>query len=114
VLIAHAEDDWDIPHSHSDVLFEAFLDPLLPNMVIPQEPLSLTNDEWNDFTRRQKERSLKRKEIVETTVIPNFGTVSETRDGRSVTLVKTLVGAHDYIGEQEGLQDIIGRKFGLL
>jgi len=32
---------------------------------------------------------------------------------RRVVFVKTLEGKHDYIGVQEGLQDIIGRKFGL-
>ncbi|KAM6501262.1 Alpha/Beta hydrolase fold [Amanita muscaria] len=111
VLIAHAEDDWDIPHAHSDVLFEAFIDPLLPTVPLP---LSMTPEEWQEITRKQIERSQKRKEIVETSVIPHFGTVSRARvGGRSVTLVKTLFGAHDHIGEQEGVQDLIGRKFGL-
>ncbi|KAF8630969.1 hypothetical protein AX17_005325 [Amanita inopinata Kibby_2008] len=114
VLIAHAENDWEIPHTHADVLFQAFLEPFLPSIPIPQKPLSLTTEEWSEMQKRQKERSQKRKEIVETSTIPNFGTVSEIRTGRPVTLVKTLVGSHDYIGEQEGLQDIIGKKFGLL
>lgn len=33
---------------------------------------------------------------------------------RDVIFVKMLEGNHDYVGVQEGLQDIIGRKFGLL
>lgn len=32
---------------------------------------------------------------------------------REVIFVKMLEGNHDYVGVQEGLQDIIGRKFGL-
>lgn len=51
---------------------------------------------------------------METSVVSKFGTVSRIRSGRSVTLVKTLVGGHDNVVEQEGLQDIIGRDFELL
>jgi abhydrolase domain-containing protein 12 len=114
VLIAQAEDDWVIPHSHSDVLFEAFLAPLLPNIAIPKQPLSLTTEQWNDLAHQQEHRSQKRKEIVETSVVSKFGTVSRIGTGRSVTLVKTLVGGHDNVVEQEGLQDIIARDFELL
>lgn len=78
------------------------------------QPLSLTTEQWSDLARQQKHRSLKRKTIVETSVVPKFGMVSRVRSGRSVTLVKTLVGGHNHIGEQEGLQDVIARDFELL
>jgi abhydrolase domain-containing protein 12 len=55
----------------------------------------------------------KRDKIVSKTVIENFGSVEEFDDAtnrRKVTLVKTLAGTHDYIGVQEGLQDVIIRR----
>ncbi|KIL66151.1 hypothetical protein M378DRAFT_124739 [Amanita muscaria Koide BX008] len=110
VLIAHAESDRVIPHNHSDVLFEAFLEPALPTVDIPNDASSLTPEHLAD---KQEERSRMRKEIVETSVVPNLGTISEARVGRPLTLVKTRVGGHDHVGEQDGLQDVIGRKFGL-
>ncbi|KAF8635826.1 hypothetical protein AX15_000025 [Amanita polypyramis BW_CC] len=114
VLIAHAENDWEIPDTHSDALFQAFLEPLVPNIPISQKPLSLTTEEWSDLLQKQEERSRRRREIVETSVIPNFGEVSHIQVGRPVTLVKTLVGGHNGIAEQEGLQDVIAKEFGLL
>ena len=109
MLIAHAENDRVIPHSHSDVLFDAFLESALPTVETPNDVSPLTKD----FPSNQKEPSQMRKEIVETSIIPNLGTISEARVGRSLTLVKMRVGGHDHIGEQNGLQDVIGRKFGL-
>lgn len=76
--------------------------------------LASTTEQWSNLVQKQNERSQRRKEIVETHIVPKFGTVSRVRFGRSVTLVKTLVGGHDYVGEQEGLQDAIARSFGLL
>ncbi|KAF8742273.1 hypothetical protein AX14_005448 [Amanita brunnescens Koide BX004] len=113
ILIAQAEDDWVIPHTHSDVLFEASLAPLLPSIAMPRQPLTLTTEQWSDLARQQEHRSQKRKAIVETSVVPKFGTVSRIRSGRSVKLVKTLVGGHDSVIEQEGLQDIIAKDFEL-
>ncbi|KIL66153.1 hypothetical protein M378DRAFT_75786, partial [Amanita muscaria Koide BX008] len=110
VLIAHAENDLVIPHSHSDVIFEAFL---VPTVEIPNDSSSLTPGQWKDFANKQEERSQMRKEIVKTSVVHNLGTISEALVGRSLTLVKMLVGGHDHVGEQDGLQDVIGRKFGL-
>jgi abhydrolase domain-containing protein 12 len=46
--------------------------------------------------------------------LANFGRIDEfSEDGRKVVLVKTLAGGHDYLGLQEGLQDIIGRTFAI-
>ncbi|THV03860.1 alpha/beta-hydrolase [Dendrothele bispora CBS 962.96] len=116
VLIAHAENDFVIPYTHSEVLFNAFLEPRLPSVKLPRNPASLTTEEWSSFTSQISSRKERREEIVATTKIDNFGTVEEFADlpeDRDVVFVKTLEGTHDYIGIQEGLQDIIGRKFGI-
>jgi abhydrolase domain-containing protein 12 len=84
VLIAHAEDDWDIPHSHSTSLFEAFIG-----------PLSNTTSQ------------------LSTTRITGYGTFSQANVGnRKVSMLKTERGGHD-LGRVEGVQDTIGRLFGL-
>lgn len=114
VLIGHAENDWDIPDSHSDVLFEAFLDIHLPPVSPPDHATVMTTDQWNTFTTQQAARQNKRNELVTTTVMANFGRVDAFEaDGRKLVLVKTLFGGHDYLGVQEGIQDVIGRTFGL-
>ncbi|KAJ3818297.1 Alpha/Beta hydrolase protein [Lentinula raphanica] len=116
VLIAHAENDWDIPYTHSQVLFNAFLEPLLPNVDIPSDPVSTTKEDWSAFTAQITARKNRREAIVRTTHLPNFGIIEEfvDRGGEKVIFVKMLEGGHDYVGVQEGLQDVIGRKFGLL
>ncbi|KAF9074506.1 Alpha/Beta hydrolase protein [Rhodocollybia butyracea] len=118
VLIAHAENDWDIPYTHSEILFNAFLEPLLPAVDIPSDPVSTTKEDWSAFTAQIAARKSQRDNIVTTTRMANFGVMEEFTDKGGETVVdvvfvKTLEGKHDYIGVQEGLQDIIGRKFGL-
>ncbi|KAG6908332.1 hypothetical protein DXG01_005243 [Tephrocybe rancida] len=111
VLIAHAEDDWDIPYTHSVVLFEAFLKPSLPPLDLP-EGLSVTQESWEKFWAQRDIWTTKRAEIVTTTELPNFGTIEEfTADDRKVLFVKTLAGGHDYLGIQEGVQDFIRTTF---
>jgi abhydrolase domain-containing protein 12 len=115
VLIAHAEDDWDIPSSHSDVLFQAYLDPLLPDLNVPDfGPKVLSAEEWNHMAEQRKARQVKRAEIVEHTEVPHFGSLDEFEQGdRTVTLVKTHKGGHDYLPLQEGVQDIVKKKFNM-
>ncbi|KAL1673434.1 Alpha/Beta hydrolase protein [Schizophyllum commune] len=108
IVIAHSENDLDIPHTHSATLFEAFLAPVLPTISDAEHPQ--TNG-------RDGRRALRREDIVKSTPIENFGIVEEFEDnrsgGRRVIFVKALAGAHDYLGIQEGLQDILGRTFDL-
>lgn len=114
VLIAHAENDWDIPDSHSDVLFQAFLERYLPPLDIPSNFLAMSRQDWEIVQGRQRARQNKRNEILKSTTLMNFGRIDEfSENGRKVVLVKTLAGGHDYLGVQEGLQDIIGRTFGI-
>ncbi|KAF8816450.1 alpha/beta-hydrolase [Phlegmacium glaucopus] len=112
VLIAHAENDWEIPDSHSDVLFQAFLERQLPPLDMPNNVFSMSKQDWEIVEGQQKARRQKRNEILTSTTLANFGRVDEfSENGRKVVLVKTLAGGHDYLGIQEGLQDIIGRTF---
>ncbi|KAJ6511983.1 Alpha/Beta hydrolase protein [Mycena vitilis] len=114
VLIAHAENDWEIPYTHSEALFNTFLDPLLPpTPSLPLNAASLTQDEWSAFAEKLAARKEKREEIVTSVELRNFGTVHEfTEAGRKVVFLQTLAGGHDYLGVQEGVHDVIGRTFG--
>ncbi|KAJ7505569.1 Alpha/Beta hydrolase protein, partial [Mycena galericulata] len=114
VLIAHAENDWEIPYSHSETLFNKFLEPLLPAVPpLPTNAASLTQEEWATFTGQLARRKETREGLVSSVVLHNFGTVYEFTDSeRKVVFVQTLAGGHDYLGIQEGVQDVIGRTFG--
>ncbi|PPQ75826.1 hypothetical protein CVT24_002692 [Panaeolus cyanescens] len=116
VLLVHADDDWDIPSSHSTTLFDAFLEPHLPSPAhVPENPLSAA--EWENYTIQDTMRISKRKNLVSTTHIAGFGLYEETNpelvalEGRKVALLRTERGKHD-IGRVEGVQDTIGRMFG--
>jgi len=114
VLIAHAENDWDIPYSHSEALFDTFLDPLLPpTPELPANAASLSQEEWSTFMDQLAKRKEVREKIVTSVELRNFGIVHEfTESGRKVVFVQSLAGGHDYLGAQEGVQDVIGRTFG--
>ena len=114
MLIAHAKNDWDIPDTHSDVLFQAFLERQLPPLDMPKDFMAVSKQDWEKVQTQQRARQEKRNQILKSTTLVNFGRVDEFFDnGRKVILVKTLAGSHDYLGLQEGLQDIIGRTFSL-
>jgi len=119
VLIAHADNDWDIPSSHSTILFEAFLSPYLPSYpATPENPLSLAD--WDNYTLYENVRASKRSDIVSTMLIEGYGVYEETNSEflrleegleRKVALLRIENGEHD-IGRVEGVQDTIGRMFG--
>jgi len=114
-LIAHAENDWDVPYAHSEVLFGAFLEPYLPEMSVPQNGGTLSAEDWEQFKIQSEARSVRRNDIVQRKELRNFGTVEEFEaGGRKVVFVKTLAGGHDYLGVQEGVQDMIRTSFGLV
>jgi abhydrolase domain-containing protein 12 len=105
--------DLDIPYTHSEVLFNAFLKPHLPSIPLLPTTLPIPTDAWNQFETHRQAHFAKRKEIVTHIDMGNFGTVDEfEQEGRKIILVKTEAGKHDFIGVQEGLQDIIGMSFG--
>lgn len=113
VLIAHAEDDWDIPYRHSELLFQAFLEPHLPALKLPENPLVATPNEWAEVNKVQIKREAVRDDILERKELPNFGQVEQFRaGGRNIVYVRSKAGGHDFIGAQEGVQDVIGKTFG--
>ncbi|KAJ7163250.1 Alpha/Beta hydrolase protein [Mycena filopes] len=112
ILIAHAENDWEIPYTHSEALFDTFLGPHLP--PLPSLPSNTLNkDDWAVFTEQFSIRKETRDGLVTTVELHNFGTLQEfTETGRKVVYLKSLAGGHDHLGVQEGVQDVIGRTFG--
>lgn len=115
MLIAHAENDWDIPHSHSDVLFNAFLNGVLPELKLPRDAIRATKEEYEAMSSSMDKRQRAREKVVKRIDMEGFGYIESFWDKtkeRNVTLVKTLYGGHDYLGVQEGVQDAIGRMFG--
>lgn len=114
-MIAHAINDWDIPYTHSEVLFEALLGKHIPSVDVPLNPMGMTKQHWDTLLAQRALRMSERKRLVKHTDLLPFGTLDEFDDGnRKVTFVKTQAGGHDYIGAQEGVQDVIGRALGLL
>ncbi|EKM49718.1 uncharacterized protein PHACADRAFT_167073 [Phanerochaete carnosa HHB-10118-sp] len=116
-LIAHAQDDTEVPHAHSKTLIDALLEPLLPGAIIqlPNAPgKTLTTEEFFAFRKQQEERNLKRGQIVKTTDVLNFGMIEEFKGLRApITYVETFWGSHGDIGAQEGVQDQMAKLFGL-
>lgn len=112
ILIAHADNDWDIPSSHASILFEAFLSPYL--LTTPENHTNRDN-----YTQHEDIRVSKRSDIVSTVSIDGYGVHEETNNDfiamegldRKVALLRTERGGHD-IGRMEGVQDAVGRMFG--
>ncbi|TFK67195.1 alpha/beta-hydrolase [Pluteus cervinus] len=107
VLLAHAEDDYDIFATHSEILFEAFLNPHLVATVNGAH----TNSAW--YETEYEADKLRRQAFFNQTHIPYFGNLTHFQyGGRRVAMLKTIMGSHD-LGQLEGVQDTIGREFGL-
>jgi abhydrolase domain-containing protein 12 len=74
----------------------------------------MSTDSWSQFEEQRQAHFSKRKEVVTRIDMRNFGTVDEfEQEHRKIILVKAQAGNHDYIGVQEGVQDIIRKSFGL-
>ncbi|KAI9060865.1 alpha/beta-hydrolase [Trametes sanguinea] len=117
LFIAHSQNDMDIPHSHSRTLLDVLLDPHLPASPVsfPETPDQiLKSEDYVAFIEVQKERRAARSKLVRKVEVPTFGTIEEF-DGSAgkVVYVETFWGAHDDVGLQEGVQDIMASTFGL-
>ncbi|EKM49720.1 uncharacterized protein PHACADRAFT_106712 [Phanerochaete carnosa HHB-10118-sp] len=116
-FVAHSQNDMEVPHTHAKTLIDTLLEPLLPEATVqlPSAPgKTLTTEEFLAFRKQQKERSLKRGEIVRTTDVPNFGMIEEFQGLHSpIVYVETFWGSHAEIGAQEGVQDQMAKLFGL-
>ena len=109
------ENDWDIPHSHSSALFDAFLETILLEAQANSESSVLINSSDLDTESLQPLPlpSEQRDELVSRVNIHNFGTLDEfAASGRRVALLMTVCGKHD-IPKEEGVQDTIRRMFEL-
>ncbi|OBZ71304.1 Monoacylglycerol lipase ABHD12 [Grifola frondosa] len=99
-LLAHAIDDEEIPHLHSQTLLDRLLDLYLPPVVPLPSSAGITAGARNELVRKIE--------------VPSFGTVEEF-DGRAgkVVYVESLWGTHREVGVQEGVQDVIASTFRL-
>jgi len=115
-LIAHSQDDRDVPHAHSRTLLERLLDPLLPpaGALTTGPGAGLDSAEFAAFAEAQAKRNSARAALVRKVEVPNFGTV-EQFEGKygTVVYVEALWGEHAKVGLQEGVQDVIAQTFGL-
>jgi abhydrolase domain-containing protein 12 len=112
IVIAHAENDWDIPPSHSDALFNALLAPHLP--PAPTPPKSGIDDEalreYEGVLRQYEDMAIKRATLVDRVIIEGFGVVEKF--GPHVS-IRSQFGGHNQIGLQEGVQDVLREVFRL-
>ncbi|OJA21015.1 hypothetical protein AZE42_02356 [Rhizopogon vesiculosus] len=113
LLILHAEDDWEISHTHSDALFDALLEPYLPPVLSPPlSPASWSAQQWNEHHAQLVSRRETRNSLLTRTVIPDFGLMDEFQAlGERIILLKTLIGSHNEIGALEGVQEVIRAIF---
>lgn len=108
LLILHAENDWDIPHQHSDMLFDTLLEPYLPPL---QNTTVWPDEDWTEYERQTMLREKVRKTLVTRTHVQKFGVVHEFEaSGRKLVLMKTITGWHEP-GTIEGVQDAIRHVF---
>ena len=116
VLLAHSQDDLDIPYEHSRTLLDTLLDPHLPlAFSLPDSPSIIpSSEEYAAFLDAQKQRRAARSELVRKVEVPSFGTIEEF-DGSAgkVVYVETFWGKHNEVGLQEGVQDVIASTFRL-
>jgi abhydrolase domain-containing protein 12 len=112
----HAEDDWDIPYTHSETLFNALLEHLLPSIVTPPigAATSWVKDDWDKFYATHSVRTNVQKSLVTNSEIPHFGTVNQFMRGNDkgkVVFLKTIEGGHNKMGALEGVQEVIRVTF---
>jgi abhydrolase domain-containing protein 12 len=113
LLILHAEDDWEISHTHSDALFDALLEPYLPPIWSPPlNPTSWSAQQWNEHHAQLVSRRETRNSLLTRIVIPNFGLMDEFKAlGERIILLKTFTGSHNDVGTLEGVQEVIRVTF---
>jgi abhydrolase domain-containing protein 12 len=115
LLIVHAENDWDIPHSHSQTLFDAFLEQHLPPLPEIAAAMVGASDEVAErMAKLSQERGALRQELVATNDIARVGRVevfSKDRSHGKVVFFRTQWGGHSTLGLVEGVQDYITEMF---
>ncbi|KAI0671098.1 alpha/beta-hydrolase [Trametes maxima] len=117
LLIAHSQNDMDIPHSHSRTLLDVLLDPHLPTSPVsfPSTPDQIMqSDDYAVYIEVQKQRHTARSKLVRRVDVPTLGSIEEF-DGSAgkVVYVEAFWGAHNNVGLQEGVQDVMASTFRL-
>ena len=114
ILFIHAIDDWDIPYTHSETLFDALMEPILPP-IASTASASWSKEEWDTFYTTNSARNSARNKLVTQSEIPHFGTVDEFvrgRDGHRVVFLKMIDGGHNKLGTYEGVHEVMRTTFG--
>ena len=101
LLIVHAEDDWDIPFSHSVRLFAS----ALPEVAEEIEDAAKAAGSAQGATRGLAERAIER--------LGKLSTLERERGRGPVAHLQTFYGAHERVGLQEGVQDVMRTMFDL-
>ena len=116
----HAEDDFDIPSSHSADLFNTLLEPSLPPSALTEEelrqPASITPHRWGVFQEVEALRRRVREGLVQIEEVEGFGRISRFKrnsNGAQAVHVESLWGGHDQVGRLEGVVDVIGDVLGM-
>ncbi|KZP19290.1 alpha/beta-hydrolase [Athelia psychrophila] len=116
LLLVHAENDYDVPATHSTMLFDSLLEALLPPISPPPiGTASWGEGHWAEFYASVPARAHARETLVRETDVPNVGTLTEfTRsNGAKVAMLKTAAGGHNGVGWQGGVHEVIRHTFGL-
>jgi abhydrolase domain-containing protein 12 len=115
VLIVHAEDDLDISHTHSDVLFDALITPFLPSVdPLPLDSGSWTKEQWNTFQMQMAIKREAREGLLIRNDMPHFGVMDTfAASNETIVLLKTLTGSHNDVGALEGTHEVIRTLFSL-
>lgn len=115
----HAEDDFDIPLSHSADLFDTLLEPSLPPPGLTRDqlnrPASLSPEQWRTFKSVQEQRNRVRENLVRVDEVARFGRINRFRrdGGGEVVFVESQWGAHNQVGRVEGVVDVVGEVLGM-
>ncbi|KAF8264731.1 alpha beta-hydrolase [Lactarius quietus] len=117
LLIVHAEDDWDIPHEHSQSIFDSFLEPHLPALPDLTTLMAGASEEVAQrLATLGQERTALRNERVAVRDMARFGrveTFARNAEHGDVVFLRTRWGGHDRVGLVEGVQDYMAEMFRL-
>ena len=116
ITIIHATDDWDIPVSHANVLFDALLESLLPAYPFDQREMLLGKVPYSEVLQVISQRKARREEVITAKEIDGLGTIrsfAREEDKGDVVMLETTWGEHNGITEIEGVIDVIGWSVGM-
>jgi len=120
ILMIHCRQDPQIPSTHTEELFEALLDPLLPplpsipgELIRPKGP----SEHFKLLSEAITKRDQSRRKLVSEGIMEGFASrVAEfdrsgAGQGGKVKFVETLYGGHTNLVKNDGVIDVIGEFF---